>query len=129
MGRTSSAARQMILILVTVAGAGGCVVRFLGEYLARRHNPTLRPWATVAANAVGCGIAGLATYHLLGHADAHVKSVIITGFCGGLTTFSSALAIPAILQRQHHWGYSMALVLTTPLLCGAFFVLGMSIAH
>jgi CrcB protein len=119
----------MIFILVAVAGAGGCVVRFLGEYVVRRHNPTLRPWATVAANAVGCGIAGLATYRLIGHADAHVKSVIITGFCGGLTTFSSALAIPAILQRQHHWGYSVALVLTAPPLCGIFFVLGMSLAH
>ena len=129
MGRTSSAARQMTLILVAIAGAGGCVVRFLGEYLVRRHNPTMRPWATVVANAVGCGIAGLATYRLIGHVDAHLKSVIITGFCGGLTTFSSALAIPAILQRQHHWGYSVALVLTTPLLCSAFFVLGMALAH
>jgi CrcB protein len=119
----------MIFILVVVAGAAGCVVRFLSEYLVRRHNPTLRPWATVVANAVGCGIAGLAAYRLVGHADAHIKSVIITGFCGGLTTFSSAFAIPAILQRQHHWGYSVALVLTTPLLCGAFFVVGMSLAH
>jgi CrcB protein len=119
----------MIFILVSVAGAGGCVVRFLSEYVVRRHDPTLRPWATVAANAIGSGIAGWAAYRLLGSADAHVRSILITGFCGGLTTFSSALAIPAILQRQHHWGYSVTLVLTTPLLCGALFVVGMSLAH
>jgi hypothetical protein len=46
-----------------------------------------------------------------------------------LTTFSSALAIPALLQREHHWGHSAALVLTTPLLCGGLFVAGMSFAH
>jgi CrcB protein len=119
----------MTLFLVTIAGAVGCVVRFIGEYVVRRHDPTLRPWATVAANAVGSGIAGWAAYRLLGTADAHARSVIITGFCGGLTTFSSALAIPALLQREHHWGYSAALVLTTPLLCGGLFVVGMSLAH
>ncbi|MGD0054921.1 MAG: CrcB family protein [Acidimicrobiales bacterium] len=119
----------MTLLLVSLAGAVGCVVRFLGEYLVRRHHPTLRPWATVAANAVGCGIAGFVTYRLINVADEQLKSVIITGFCGGLTTFSSALAIPALLQREHHWGYSMALVLTTPLLCSGLFVLGVSLAH
>jgi CrcB protein len=119
----------MTLVLVALAGGAGCVVRFLAEYLVRSHNPTLRPWATVAANAVGCGIAGWVAYRLMGTADAHLRSVIVTGFCGGLTTFSSALAIPALLQRQHHWGFSLSLVLTTPLLCGALFVLGMSLAH
>ena len=119
----------MILFLVVVAGAVGCVVRFLAEYVVRRHNPTLRPWATVAANAVGCGIAGLVAYRLVVVGDAHVRSVLLTGFCGGLTTFSSAFAIPAMFQREHHLGFSVSLVLTTPLLCWGFFALGMSLAH
>jgi len=119
----------MTLLLVSIAGAAGCVTRFLGEYLVRRHHPTLRPWATVAANAIGCGIAGFVAYRLVSVSDAHLKSVVITGFCGGLTTFSSALAIPALLQREHHWGYSLSLVFTTPLLCSGLFVLGMSLAH
>jgi len=127
--RPQKAARSMILFLVVVAGAVGCVVRFLAEYVVRRHNPTLRPWATVAANAVGCGIAGLVAYRLVVVGDAHVRSVLLTGFCGGLTTFSSAFAIPAMLQREHHLGFSVSLVLTTPLLCWGFFALGMSLAH
>jgi len=119
----------MNLLFVTIAGALGCVVRFLMEYSVRRHHPTLRPWATVAANAIGSGIAGWAAYRLGGLADAHVRAVMLTGFCGGLTTFSSALAIPALLQREHHWGYAASLVITTPLLCAGAFVLGMSLAH
>jgi fluoride ion exporter CrcB/FEX len=55
--------------------------------------------------------------------------VILTGFCGGLTTFSSAFAIPAVLQREHHVGFSLALVLATPALCGAAFFVGMTLAH
>jgi CrcB protein len=119
----------MTLLLVTVAGALGCVARYMFEYLVRQRHPTSRPWATVAANALGTGIAGYAAYRIVGTADAELRSVILTGFCGGLTTFSSAFAIPVILQREHHWGYSAALITTTPLLCAGMFVVGMGLAH
>ncbi|MFI5035252.1 MAG: fluoride efflux transporter FluC [Acidimicrobiales bacterium] len=119
----------MITLAVSVAGALGCVVRYLMEYAVRRHHPTLRPWATVGANALGCLIAGWAAYHLVAGADATWRTVILTGFCGGLTTFSSAFAIPAILQREHHWGFAVSLVLATPLLCAGALLLGMSLAH
>jgi fluoride ion exporter CrcB/FEX len=89
----------------------------------------MRPWATVAANAIGCGIAGLVVYRLISPVDVHLRSIILTGFCGGLTTFSSAFAIPALLQREHHWGFSVSLVLTTPLLCTGFFLIGMTLAR
>ena len=119
----------MTLALVVIAGALGCVVRYLAEYLVRRHHPTRRPWATVGANALGTAIAGWSAYRLLGSADAHTRSIVLTGFCGGLTTFSSAFAIPAILQREHHVGYSLSLVLATPALCAAAFLAGMALAH
>ena len=119
----------MTLVLITIAGAVGCVIRYLLEYLVRRSHPTSRPWATVAANALGTGIAGYAAYRLVGFSDANIRSIVLTGFCGGLTTFSSALAIPLILQREHHWGYAAALISTTPLLCSGMFLIGMSLAH
>ncbi|NNN02158.1 MAG: fluoride efflux transporter CrcB [Acidimicrobiaceae bacterium] len=119
----------MTATLVAIAGAFGCVIRFLFEYAVRRHHPTLRPWATVGANVLGTAITGYVAYRLLAVSDEHLRSIILTGFCGGLTTFSSAFAIPALLQREHHWAYSLALVVTTPLLCTAAFLVGMSLAH
>jgi CrcB protein len=119
----------MTLFLVSIFGALGCIVRYLAEYAVRRRHPTNRPWATVAANAVGCGIAGFVAYQFAGSLDAHLRDVVITGFCGGLTTFSSAFAIPAILQREHHWGYSVTLIVTTPFLCAGLFAAGMALAH
>ena len=119
----------MTLFLVSTFGAVGCVVRYLMEYTVRRNHPTSRPWATVAANALGTGIAGYAAYRLIGSNDVHIRTIVLTGFCGGLTTFSSALAVPVILQREHHWGYAAALITTTPLLCSGMFVLGMSLAR
>ena len=117
------------LLLVTVAGAIGCVVRYLFEYGLRRQHPTLRPWATVAANALGCGVAGWAAYRLVAPTDAHIHSIVLTGFCGGLTTFSSAFAIPALLAKDHHWGYSTAIIVSTPILCGVFFAIGAALGH
>jgi len=119
----------MTTLGVTLAGAVGCVLRYLMEYAVRRQHPTLRPWATVAANAAGCLVAGWAAYELVTAADTAWRAIALTGFCGGLTTFSSALAIPAILQREHHWGYAAALVVATPLLCAGSFALGVALAH
>ncbi len=119
----------MTLFFTSLVGAGGCLVRYLMEYAVRRHHPTNRPWATVAANALGCGIAGYVAYRFVASSDAHVREIVLTGLCGGLTTFSSAFAIPAILQREHHWGFSLALVTTTPLACAGLFLIGMSLAH
>ena len=117
------------LLFVTLAGSVGCVVRYLMEYVVRRSHPTSRPWATVLANAVGTGIAGYVAYRFVSVSEVQWRSVLLTGFCGGLTTFSSAFAIPAMMQREHHWRYSLTLVLTTPLLCAGAFVIGTSIAH
>ncbi len=119
----------MTLLFVGVAGAAGCVVRFLMEYAVRARHPAARPWATVAANALGTFLAAWAVYALSAGADTHWRSILVTGFCGGLTTFSSALAVPAILQREHHWGYSAALVLTTPVLCAGAVGLGAALGH
>lgn len=119
----------MTLLLVTLAGAVGCVVRYLLEYVVRRRHPTLRPWATVGANAGGCAVAGWVAYRLASPLDATLHAVLLVGFCGGLTTFSSAFAIPALLAKEHHWGYSLALVVATPLLCGACFAVGAAVAH
>ncbi|HEY7931284.1 MAG TPA: CrcB family protein [Acidimicrobiales bacterium] len=119
----------MTALLIALTGGVGAVVRFLMEYALRRRHPTQRPWATVAANVAGTGVAGFVAYRLTGHADAQLRSVLLTGFCGGLTTFSSAFAIPAIIAREHHRNHAVALVVATPLLCTAGFLVGMTLAR
>jgi len=78
----STSAPSMTLLLVSIAGGVGCVVRYLFEYVVRRNHPTSRPWATVAANALGTGIAGYAAYRLLPIGDANIRAITLTGFCG-----------------------------------------------
>ncbi len=114
----------MSLLLVTLAGALGCLFRFLIEYAFRRHHPTIRPWGTVVANALGCFIAAYVVFNLSLTISPRWHDVLTTGFCGGLTTFSSAFAIPAILMKEHAKKYAIALVTTTPLACALAYALG-----
>jgi CrcB protein len=76
-------------VAVFVGGAAGALVRYgIVELLAGQHS--WWPWATFIANLVGCAILSL-TIALLenGRGGGIHRSLVATGFCGGLTTFST----------------------------------------
>ncbi|MRG59335.1 fluoride efflux transporter CrcB [Agromyces sp. CFH 90414] len=74
---------------VLVAGALGAVARFaLSRALPVR--PGRLPWGILIANVGGSAVAGL----VIGLAERaalgdDVRLILVTGFCGGLTTFST----------------------------------------
>lgn len=84
-----------LLLLVCVGGALGSGLRYGTDRAALHFWPQQAaafPWATLAVNLVGCFVAGL-LYGLLGregikHAE-EFRVLLITGLCGGLTTFSA----------------------------------------
>ncbi len=77
-----------VIAAVVVAGALGAVARYL---VSRALAPKSRfPWAVLVVNVVGSALGGA----LLGLAEAGAVSadlrlILLTGFCGGLTTFST----------------------------------------
>jgi fluoride ion exporter CrcB/FEX len=54
----------------------------------------------------------------------HTEPIVVTGFFGGFTTFSSALAIPYLDWRRGERRRAALLIGTTPLLCIAGFLIG-----
>jgi len=68
-----------VIALVLAAGALGAVIRFL----VARLLPA--PWAVLAVNALGSLVGGV----LIGATSGDLQLILLTGFCGGLTTFSS----------------------------------------
>jgi CrcB protein len=72
----------MIVVAATLlAGAAGAVARFL---VTRAFSA--RPvWAVLVVNVVGSAIAGA----LLALTSGDARLILLTGFCGGLTTFST----------------------------------------
>ena len=79
----------LVVIAVLAAGAVGAVLRYA---LSRAFpvRPGHLPGGILIVNVVGSGLAGA----LIGVAeraalDGDLRLVLVTGFCGGLTTFST----------------------------------------
>ena len=77
-----------LFITVVLAGAIGAVLRYgTATALAGR---TRFPYAVLVVNTVGSAIGGAAlALAEAGVLSADLRLIILTGFCGGLTTFST----------------------------------------
>jgi CrcB protein len=79
------------ILLVGLGGGIGSIFRFLVSWLMLKSGPSAFPIATFAVNLTGCLLMGLLTGLVLKQpgVDMHLKALLITGFCGGFTTFSA----------------------------------------
>jgi fluoride exporter len=85
---------------VSVGGVLGCLLRWVLSMFLNSVFPTIPP-GTLAANLIGCYIIGIALgfFTLFPAFAPEWRLFITTGFCGGLTTFSTFSAeIVTLLQ-------------------------------
>ena len=72
------------------------------------------PLGTLISNLFGCYLVGIAVAYFVNHpsVSSEWRLFIITGFLGGLTTFSSFSAeVVALIERgQFTWGLGLALM-------------------
>lgn len=78
----------MIRLLMIFAGGGlGSLCRYsIGAALLKNVDGHF-PWATFAANAIGCLCIGLLAGYFERRQAGLVYMLLVTGFCGGFTTF------------------------------------------
>jgi len=81
-----------VIALVLLAGAVGALLRFLVLRLIAA------PWAVLVVNVVGSFVGGL----LIGATTGDLRLILLTGFCGGLTTFStfSVETVQLVMERR-----------------------------
>jgi CrcB protein len=87
-------------IAVSVGGMLGCLLRWGLAIFLNRYFPTIPP-GTLAANLIGCYIIGMAIAIFTAYPAfaPEWRLFVTTGFCGGLTTFSTFSAeIVMLLQ-------------------------------
>ena len=79
------------ILYIALGGALGSVLRFLTTVLVSKFWSNQFPLATFLANIIGCFLIGLFIGILDKNqlTDSNLKWFLITGFCGGYTTFST----------------------------------------
>ncbi len=76
----------MTWLYVTTFGIIGVSLRFLIDYLTINLKASF-PWQTLIINLIGCFMAGIVFKHSGLHPS--LKTGLLVGLCGGLTTFSA----------------------------------------
>lgn len=99
-----------LLAVFLGAGVGGCLRYALGQTL-NRWLPQL-PLGTLAANLIGGYLVGVAIAFFAWRSDLSPlwRLALISGFLGGLTTFStySAEVVNALSRGQAGWALAIA---------------------
>ena len=95
-------------------GAGAALGAWLrwGLSVALNHLSPNLPLGTLAANLIGGYLVGVAVEVLVHHSllTPEWRLFIITGFLGGLTTFSTFSAEAVGLLSRHEYGWAVALI-------------------
>jgi fluoride exporter len=95
------------LLLVATGGALGAICRYLVGIAAVMAFGVRFPAGTLIVNAAGCLGAGVVIAMVSGAEpalSANQRLLIMTGFLGGLTTFSAFSAETMYLAQQEQWG-------------------------
>jgi fluoride exporter len=86
------------IVFVLLAGALGAVLRYLVSLVGG-------VWAVLLVNVVGSFIAGMAIA-----LSGDLQLIVATGFCGGLTTFSTFSVHTVELAMKGKWNAALSAV-------------------
>lgn len=118
----------LAFLFVALGGAAGSVARAAIALLL----PSRFPWATLLVNAAGSFLIGWLMARI-GPLDpepaARWRAVLVTGFCGGFTTFSTFSWQTLEHALKGEWGQAVANVLLSVTVCLVAVWLGYRLGH
>ena len=118
-------------VIVSIGAIGGANARWvISRYAARLLGPVF-PYGTLIINIAGSLIVGFfiiwTTERVL--VDPRWRLLIVVGFCGAFTTFSSYAFETMAYFEQGQWALMVANVLSNNLLCLGAVLVGMALAR
>lgn len=101
----------MAVLAVGFGAFAGAVLRWTFGLLLNPVLPVL-PLGTLTANLLGGLVIGaaLGLFNQFQSLPPEMRLFVTTGFCGGLTTFSTFSAETVTLLLRQQWGWSLAIV-------------------
>lgn len=119
-------------LLVASGGALGTLARYLLSGMVANSVGQTFPWGTLVVNVTGCFVIGLFA-GLTGPdgrflVSSSARQFVMTGICGGYTTFSSFSLQTLNLMNDREWLYATGNVLGSVGLCLFFTWLGAAAA-
>lgn len=116
-----------LVLAVGLAGGAGAATRFVVDGVVRQRWTHVLPAATLVVNVSGSLLIGLLTgaaqWHGLGPTWLVVTA---TGFCGGYTTFSTAMIETVRLVQAREWRWAVTNALGGLVVCVAAAAAGMA---
>ena len=112
-----------MLAWIAVGGAAGSVLRYLVGGALQRAGGLSFPLGTLAVNVIGGLIIGALTQHYMNMQTSPVmRAALITGFCGGFTTFSAfSIETVGLLEGGEYAKAAVYIVLSVSLSIAAAF--------
>jgi CrcB protein len=119
------------VLAISVAAILGANLRYLLSRVAAREFGAVFPYGTLIINILGSFIVGLfviwTTERVL--VDPRWRLLVVVGFCGSFTTFSSYAFETMSLFEQGQWGLMLTNIVGNNLLCLAGALAGMALAR
>jgi CrcB protein len=117
----------MIFLLIAVGGAAGSLLRYLIGGAVQRMSAGGFPIGTMFVNVSGCFLIGILLRQFLNmQVSPELRALLIVGFCGGFTTFSTFSAETLGLIEGGEYGRATSYVILSLVLCLAATFMGMT---
>jgi CrcB protein len=118
-------------VLLAIAGAVGTLSRYGVSYAIQKSCGGMFPWGTVAVNMIGCFLFGmiwvLAETRIA--ISPQLRIILLTGFMGAFTTFSTFAFETAWLLQNSQWSLAAGNSLGQLIAGVSFVVLGMMVGR
>ena len=118
-------------LTISVAAVVGANLRYLLSRLAAVELGSVFPYGTLFINIVGSFIVGVFVIWTSERAlvDPRWRLLVVVGFCGSFTTFSSYAFETMAYFEQGQWGLMLANILSNNILCLGGALAGMAVAR
>lgn len=123
------------LIFLIIGGSLGTVCRYYGAALGQAWFGNWLPYGTLLVNLLGCLLIGIvfgfleSRFTTLSEAPLQLRLLLITGFLGAFTTFSSYEMEAFLYLRQGSWERALLYLALSTLLGLALIWLGIKLGR